>query len=249
MRYALFSDVHANLPALAAVLDAIKSVSDVQATYHLGDLVGYAPWPNEVVEVIGAAGITGVAGNYDSTVAFDYKHCGCRAETPEQEVLAHRSFEWTRAHMTPGSKSFLGALPFRMDLRPLGGHVSHPTVTLLHGNHVLNTVYVHQDRSDAFLQGIGDGVGARSGDVVVVGHTHVAWHRVVNGVHYVNTGSVGRPKDGDPRAGFVVLDVTAASVRVEFKRVDYDVEMAAAAILQSDLPDEFAAFLRAGGKA
>jgi predicted phosphodiesterase len=248
MKYALLSDVHANLPALSAVMDAIRETEGVDATYHLGDLVGYSPWPNEVVELLSNAGVAGIAGNYDSTVAFDYKHCGCRAENAEQEALAHRSFEWTKAHATRATKAFLGALPFRMDLRPLGGHLSRPTVTLLHGNHVLNTVYVHQDRSDAFLQGIGDGVGAKPGDVVAVGHTHIGWHRQVNGVHYINTGSVGRPKDGDPRAGFVVLDITTDAVSVNFKRVEYDVEAAATAILYSDLPDEFAVFLREGGK-
>jgi predicted phosphodiesterase len=247
MRYALLSDIHANLPALTAVLDAIRA-DGVDATFHLGDLVGYAPWPNEVVEMLSRSGIAGIAGNYDSTVAFDHKHCGCRAENPEQEVLAHRSFEWTKLHVSPATKAILGALPFRMDLRPLGGHVSHPTVTLLHGNHVLNTVYVHQDRTDAFLQSIGEGVGAKTGDMVAVGHTHIAWHREVNGVHYLNTGSVGRPKDGDARAGYVVVELTADSVAVDIKRVAYDVQAAAAAILASELPDEFAEFLRTGGK-
>jgi predicted phosphodiesterase len=247
MRYALFSDVHANMPALTAVLDAIKATDGVSATWHIGDLVGYSPWPNEVVEALAIAGIGGVSGNYDSTVAFDYKHCGCRAESAEQEALAHRSFEWTKARVTPATKALLGSLPFRLDLRPLGGHVSRPTVTLLHGNHVLDTVYVHQDRPDAFLRGIGEAVGATPGDVVAVGHTHIPWHRVVNGIHYINTGSVGRPKDGDPRAGFVLLDITGESVSVEFRRVEYDVDAAVAAILASDLPREFADSLRTGG--
>lgn len=92
MKYALFSDVHANLPALDAVLASIAGQSGVDATYHLGDLVGYAPWPNEVVERIAAARIPGVAGNYDSTVAADYKHCGCKYEDPRQEELSHRSY-------------------------------------------------------------------------------------------------------------------------------------------------------------
>jgi len=75
------------------------------------------------------------------------------------------------------------------------------------------------------------------------------WHRVVNDMHFVNTGSVGRPKDGDPRAGYVLLDVTASAIEVEFVRIEYDVEEAARAILASELPDEFADFLRTGGNA
>lgn len=249
MQYALISDVHANLPALTAVLANIRSRPGVDAVHHLGDLVGYAPWPNEVVGVIAKAGIVGVAGNYDSTVALDYKHCGCRAENAEQEALAHLSFEWTKANTAPATKAYLGALPFRLDVRPAGGHVSQPTVTLLHGDHVLNTVYVHQDRPDSFLQRIGDGVRARAGDVICVGHTHQAWHRIVDEVHYVNTGSVGRPKDGDPRAGYVVVSIGVTGVDVEFVRVEYDVEAAARGIEASSLPHELAAFLRTGGAA
>jgi predicted phosphodiesterase len=247
MKYALISDIHANLPALSAVLADIDARVDVNATFHLGDLVGYAPWPNEVVERLRDARIPGIAGNYDSTVATDYKHCGCQYEDPRQEELSHLSYEWTRAHVSPATKSFLGVLPFRIDLRPLGGHLAKPTVTLLHGNQTLNTVYVYEDRPDDFLRKFGAGVGARAGDVICFGHTHKPWHRVVDDVHFVNTGSVGRPKDGDWRAGYVRLDVTAVNVAVEFVRVPYDVDAAMQGILGSTLPPEFAGFLRTGG--
>jgi predicted phosphodiesterase len=249
VQYALISDVHANLPALTAVLADIRTRAGVDVVHHLGDLVGYAPWPDEVVELIVSEHVTGVAGNYDSTIARDYDHCGCRAESPEQEELAHQSYQWTRARVSAGTRSHLAALPFRMDLRPLGGHKSHPTVTLLHGDHVLNTVYVDANRPESFMRRIGEGVRAKAGDVICVGHTHKAWHRVVDEVHYVNTGSVGRPKDGDPRAGYVVLGVGVTGVDVEFVRVEYDVEAAARGIEESSLPDEFAAFLRTGGAA
>jgi predicted phosphodiesterase len=248
MRYALISDIHANLPAVQAVLADIEARGDVNATYHLGDLVGYAPWPNETVTLLHERGIAGVAGNYDSTVATDYKHCGCMYEDAHQEELSHLSYDWTRRHSSAAVKRLLRELPFRIDIRPLGGHVSGPTVTLLHGNQVLNTVYVHDDRSDSFLEKMGQDVGARPGDILCFGHTHKPWHRVVNGVHFVNAGSVGRPKDGDWRAAYVVLDVTQSNVKVELVRVAYDVEASARAIIESDLPDDFAEYLRTGGK-
>jgi predicted phosphodiesterase len=247
MRYALISDIHANLPSLEAVLVDIANHS-VDAIYHLGDLVGYAPWPNEVVARLVAEGIPGVAGNYDSTIATDYKHCGCRYEDARQEELSHLSYAWTRKHVSAETKRVLGSLPFRLDLRPFGGHVAGPTLTLLHGNQTLNTVYVTEDRSDDFLDKMGASAGARAGDVVAFGHTHKAWHRVVNGVNYVNTGSVGRPKDGDLRAGYVLLDArSGAEVDVQLRRVAYDVERTARAIEASALPADFAAYLRAGG--
>ena len=247
MRYAIISDIHANLPALEAVLGEIASRDGIAATYHLGDLVGYAPWPDEVVRLLREKGIPGVAGNYDSTVATDYKHCGCRYEDARQEELSHLSFDWTRAKVSAETKAFLGTLPFRIDLRPSGGHVGGPAVILLHGNQTLNTVYVTEDRSDDFLTKMGEALGTRPGDVVCFGHTHIAWHRMVGGVHFVNTGSVGRPKDGDPRAGYALVDVTKTGIDVEFVRVPYDVESAARGILRSTLPDEFAEFLRTGG--
>ena len=145
-------------------------------------------------------------------------------------------------------KRYLGGLPFRIDIRPLGGHITGPSVVLLHGNHVLNTVYVHAARPDDFLEKIGQGVNARAGDVVCFGHTHVPWHRTVDGIHYVNAGSVGRPKDADWRAAYVVLDLTAGGVHVDVLRVAYDVERSARAIVESGLPSDLADYLRTGGR-
>jgi predicted phosphodiesterase len=248
VRYALISDIHANLPALTAVVSDIAGKPDIGATYHLGDLVGYAPWPDETVDLLRHAEIPGIAGNYDSTVATDYKHCGCRYEDPKQEELSHVSYEWTRRHTDSSTKRYLGSLPFRMDLRPLGGHVSGPTVILVHGTPTLNTVYWTEDRPASFCTKMAEVAGAKAGDVVVFGHTHLPYHRVVEGVHFINTGSVGRPKDGDWRAGYAVLDVDASSVHADFIRVDYDLKAAVAGIRKSELPAFFADYLEAGGK-
>lgn len=249
MRVALISDIHANLPALEAVLAEIDSLPGIAATYHLGDLVGYAPWPNEVVTLLRERAIVGVAGNYDSTVATAYKHCGCKYEDARQEELSHISYRWTLDNTSAESKRFLGALPFRLDIRPLGGHLSGPRLILVHGNPVLNTVYWTEDRPDAFAQQMAALASARAGDVLAFGHTHKPWHKHIDGIHFVNTGSVGRPKDGDPRAGYVVLNFQPdQSVVVEFMRVAYDIERACTAILASTLPNDFADYLRSGGK-
>jgi predicted phosphodiesterase len=247
MRYALLSDIHGNLPALEAVLADITAERSVDATYHLGDLVGYAPWPNEVVATLRKAEIHGVAGNYDSTTSTNYKHCGCKYEDAEQERLSHLSYDWTKAHTSDEAKKYLAQLPFRLDLRPYGGHTGGPTVILVHGNQTLNTVYVTEDRSDEFLAKMGSTLGAKSGDVVCFGHTHKPWHREISGVHFVNTGSVGRPKDGDWRAGYVILDVVPERITVQIARVPYPLEVTMAAIYESDLPNAFADYLHNGG--
>jgi predicted phosphodiesterase len=247
MRYALISDIHANLPALQAVLEDIGRKPEVAATYHLGDLVGYAPWPNEVVALLRDAGVPGIAGNYDSTVGTDYKHCGCKYENPRQEEQSHLSYGWTREHVSPETKTYLASLSFRTDVKALGGHVSGPTLILVHGTPTLNTVYWTEDRPDSFCLQMATIAGAKSGDVIAFGHTHKPWHRVVEGIHFVNTGSVGKPKDGDWRAGYVLLNVTDKGTEPSFMRVEYDIDAAMKGIRDSELPDEFAEQLRSGG--
>ena len=268
MRIALISDIHANLPALQAVVEDIDG-GGIDAIYHLGDLVGYAPWPNEVVALIRERGISGVAGNYDSTVATDHESCGCRYEDPRQEKLSHLSYEWTRANCNERTKAFLATLPFRLDMRPLGGHSSGPKLVLVHGTPTRNTLYWTEDRSDDFCRQMAGRAGAEEGDLIAFGHTHKPWHRVIDGIHFVNAGSVGRPKDGDWRAGYVVVEPPADHAResggdarsspsseegsatgftVSFERVEYDLESAMNGVLASDLPDDFAYYLESGGK-
>lgn len=248
MRYALTSDIHANLPALDAVLADIDRRDDVGAVYHLGDLVGYSSQPNEVVARLRERAIAGIAGNYDSTVATDYKHCGCRSESPRQEELAHISYEYTRRVVTAETKRFLGGLPFSLDLRPLGGHAPGPRLVLVHGTPTLNTVYFTEDRSDDFCRKAVASVGLKAGDVLAFGHTHKPWHRTVDGIHFVNTGSVGRPKDGDWRACYVLLDLGEDEPRVEVVRVGYDIEATVAGVRAAGLPEDFVEFLRTGGR-
>ena len=246
MRYALLGDIHANLPALKAVL---ADVGTLGATpLHLGDLVGYAPWPNEVVALIAESGIAGASGNYDSTVATRYKHCGCKYEDPHQEALSHLSFAWTLEHTTEETKRLLGALPFRLDIKPLGGHVSGPTLILVHGTPLNSLTYWTEDRSDDYCLKMAGEAGAAAGDVIAFGHTHLPWHRVVDGVHFVNAGSVGRPKDGDWRACYALLSIDGVDVSVEFRRVEYDLNEAMHGIRASALPHEFADYLQSGGR-
>jgi predicted phosphodiesterase len=248
LKYALLGDIHANLPALEAVLADIEARSEVEAVFHLGDLVGYAPWPNETVELLWERRIPGVAGNYDSTVATDHAHCGCRYEDPRQAELSHLSYEWTRAQVWPETKRFLGRLPFRLDLRPTGGHASGPQLMLFHGSPTRNTLYLDADRPDDFLATMAQKAASREGDLIAFGHTHIPWRREVGGVHFLNAGSVGKPKDGDWRAAYALIDFGEDPPASEIVRVAYDVERTVDAIRESDLPDEFGDQLRSGGR-
>jgi hypothetical protein len=107
---ALFSDVHANLPALDAVLADVRAIG-VDERYALGDLVGYAPWPDEVLERLQADGIQSLMGNYDEGTGFDLPECGCAYTNPIEEALGEESFAWTKAHTSDANKAWLRSLP------------------------------------------------------------------------------------------------------------------------------------------
>jgi putative phosphoesterase len=235
MRTAIFSDVHANLPALEAVRADIEATG-VDARYGLGDLVGYAPWPNEVLERLRDEGFPIVMGNYDDGTAFDREECGCGYNTPAEQALGDRSFAWTKAHVSATHRDRLATL--RPEIR---FEVDGLRFLLVHGSPRLINEYLYEDRAEATFARIAADADA---DIIVCGHTHRPYDKTVAGVRFVDVGSAGKPKDGDPRGCWALLETGPGGLTVEFRRVTYDVEQAASAILASDLPSEFADQLR-----
>jgi predicted phosphodiesterase len=213
------------------------------AVYCLGDLGGYASQPNEVQAVIQGMGCPTLLGNYDEGVGFNLDDCGCHYVKPLDIEMSNISFLWTREHTTDENKAWLRELP-----RDLRLQVEDQTVLLCHGSPKSNTEYLFENRSEGYLRQFTSGGkhDARAG-VIVFGHTHVPYHHVVDGVHFVNTGSVGRPKDGDARAGYCVLTIDADNVVSEQIRLPYDVEAACSHLVAAGLPEYFAEYLRTGG--
>ena len=237
MRIAVFRDIHSNVTALEAVLDDLKQ-QRVESSYCLGDLVGYAPFPNEVVDRIRGDGTPTIMGNYDDGVGFDRDECGCAYRDPEEQRLGDLSLQWTKRKVTPDRKAFLRSLQPEIRFEADGKRVR-----LVHGSPRRMNEYLFEDRPLSSFQRL---AATSEADVLVFGHTHKPYIKRVDSVLFVNAGSVGKPKDGDPRACYVVID-TAGEVSVEFRRMPYDVEAVAAAIRESELPDKFAADLETAG--
>jgi len=233
MRIAIFSDIHGNRHALGAVLADIDSEAP-DRVYCLGDLVGYGAFPNEVIERIRDRAIPTIMGNSDDGVGFDKDECGCAYTDPEMKRLGNVSLIWTREAVTPENKEFLRSLLPNIRL-----NVEGKEILLVHGSPRKINEYVYEDRLAASLEHIAKSAEA---DVLVFGHTHLPYSKKVAGVLLVNDGSVGKPKDGDARACYVILDV-GDEVKVEFRRVPYDVSAAAAAVRASGLPAHFAHLL------
>jgi putative phosphoesterase len=234
----IFGDIHANLPALEAVF-ADMEARQLEDLYCLGDLVGYGVWPDEVVAAIRERGIPTIMGNYDQGVGLDSDDCGCAYRTAEAQALGERSIAWTNAHTSADNKAYLRQLAASIPLQ-----LGDLRVLLVHGSPRKVNEYLYEDRPEAGLERLLD---AAEADVLVCGHTHLPYHRVLaSGRHVINAGSVGKPKDNDPRACYITLAVEGRELAIEFIRVPYDVEKAAQAIEATDMPDEFAEMLRLG---
>ena len=236
MRIAVISDIHGNLAALVSVWADLES-QQPDAVYCLGDLVGYGAHPNEVVEFIRHREIPTLMGNYDEGVGFDLDDCGCVYKDPELKRLGDLSLAWTRANTTQDNKRYLQSLPAQIRLEDRG-----PRLLLVHGSPRKMNEYLYEDRPRATFERIAKLAGC---ELLLFGHTHLPYQKRVGGTLFANVGSVGRPKDGDPRACYGLVD-SSRRPKVELRRVEYEVEAEAAAIERSDLPDYYAVELRLG---
>jgi predicted phosphodiesterase len=235
---AIFGDIHGNLPALEAVW-ADMDRRGLDRRFCLGDLVGYGVQPEEVVDFIRRHDVPTLMGNYDQGVGYDSDDCGCAYRTPEAEALGVRSIAWSNAHVSAAHKRYLRNLPMGMTVM-----LGRLRVQLVHGSPRRINEYLYEDRPEAGIARLFDLTGA---DVLVCGHTHLPYDRLLpGGRRLINAGSVGKPKDDNPRAGYIVLSAANRELQVEFVRIVYDVEAAARAIEATDMPVEFAEMLRQG---
>jgi putative phosphoesterase len=237
MRIAIISDIHGNLPALETVLADIRSKAP-DAVYCLGDLVGYGAFPNEVTARIRSEGIPTIMGNYDDGVGFERDECGCAYKDPIEKALGDRSLAWTKARVTAENKAYLRSLAAQIRFEAAGKRV-----LLVHGSPRRINEYLFEDRPLSSFQRL---AASSEAAIIVFGHTHRPYTKLVDGVLFVNAGSVGKPKDGDWRACYVMLEA-GGDPAVQFIRLEYDVGRAAKAVRETELPNEFADDIERGG--
>jgi predicted phosphodiesterase len=256
MRIALFSDIHANLPSLEACLANIERQKP-DAIYCLGDLVGYNIWPNEVINEIRKRGIPTIAGNYDQGIGLISDDCGCAYKTEPEKEMGKISISYTNSIVKEDERNYLRTLPAHIKVE---FHLNNDKLNLLlvHGSPRRINEYLFEDRDEKSILRIMEGADA---DIMCFGHTHQPYHRILpttpgENIHYchaINIGSVGKPKDKNPKGCYVILTINAdssitrkESVHVQFIRFDYDIEKAAKAVEESPLPNEYAEMLRKG---
>jgi len=254
MKIALFSDIHANLPALQALFEDLEQTKP-DAMYCLGDLVGYNIWPNEVINEIRKRGIPTIAGNYDFGVGRNSDDCGCAYKTEEDKAMGAQSISFSNQQIGEEERNYLRTLPAHIQVEY---QLNNDSLFLLmvHGSPRKINEYLFEDREEKSMLKIMETVNA---DLMFFGHTHKPYHRVFEYNkegktayrHAINIGSVGKPKDGDTRGCYVLIHINEntsrldkSSIKVEFKRFEYDIEKAATAVENSILPNAYADMLR-----
>ena len=245
MKVALIADVHANLPALEAVLADARE-RGAETVWNLGDFVGYGPFPDQVVQRLAGGNAPGqprqprgaisIIGNYDRKVlAFEQKKDRWRRRKAPEKLLA---FRWACENLSEASLAHLRSLPEQVRLEAAGLRV-----LLTHGSPADDDEPLGPDTTQGRLE---DLAARAEADLVACGHSHQPFVRRAAGVWFVNPGSVGRPEGGDPRACYALLEIERADVDVDLRRVAYDVRRVVRAIRAAGLPEDFAEMLRQG---
>jgi putative phosphoesterase len=214
VKVAVLSDIHSNLHALQAVLADVdaKGLTDIICP---GDVVGYGAFPNETVGIVRQRCRTAICGNHDQAVI--------RINTAGMNPMAAAAIHWTAKNISAGAVDYL---------RGLKAHeivvIDRRKVALYHGSPRDDEEYVYEADASADL------LEASGAEVLIMGHTHVPFVKRLEKGLIANAGSVGQPRDNDPRAAYLILDTKELSATVV--RVEYDVKAAAQAIMDAGLP-------------
>ncbi len=268
-KIAIISCIHGNMAALEAVWDDIQK-QNVDKVYCLGDLVGYGPFPNEVIKFVQQNNLTTVLGCWDEGIGMEQEDCGCKFITEEDEKYGHAAFEWTRSEITKSNRRFLSELYFGQRITDTNAG----TLLMVHGSPRSTGEYLMESTHDLILF---ERAASGDCDVLICGHTHVPFSKKIQGTMRVtaelglkdqiqkdiyiakgaspkevvlnpklliNAGSVGEPRHGGIDATYVIFNTNSKDVQI--REVPYDVNQTISALKKSGLPEVFAERLLRG---
>jgi putative phosphoesterase len=253
MKLAFISDIHANLPALRAVLEDIEKQRP-DDIYCLGDLVNFAGWDNEVIELIRKHGITCVQGNHDQGIGYSKTDFPFSSSTDAQKKFGHDSIYYVNKTITDSNRAYLSNLPFILQLQ-FRFPFQSVSLAMTHGSISSNNEYVSKETPDEYLLEMMDTIHT---DILLMGHTHIPHHRAIYCEeenkklykHAINVGSVGKPKGESNKSCYCLVNIdhqtdlsNPAFVNVHFQYVQYDVKEVIKHIHTIGLSDAYNDFL------
>ncbi|WP_261513025.1 metallophosphoesterase family protein [Chryseobacterium paludis] len=241
IQIAIFSDVHGNLPALEVVLNDINERGITQK-FCLGDLVDFAPWGNEVIEIIKEKNIPCILGNHDERIAFDLPVVPLNKHSQEETIARFSAIDHSKKYITDENKSFLAELPFHLKLNYKIGK-KYWNIQLVHSSLQSNDTYLYESENDKVFMEM---LNASQSDVLVMGHTHLSFKKQMEGKWAINAGSVGRSKEENRLASYLILTLDEEKINPEIIQLEYPINEVIQKIEASEIPDYYAFFLRNG---
>ncbi len=224
MLVGLIADVHSNAVALKAVLSALRK-EGVEKIMPAGDIIGYNPYPNEVIELFKKNKISSILGNHDRALI--------EGDTSWFNQYAATALEWTGKVISHDSFGYIARLKNTGSIT-----VDKIRIFMVHGSPRDFDEYISpEDVMPEFISEV-------NADVLVLGHTHVQFKKEYPSGIIVNPGSVGQPRDGNPDAGFAILDTESG--KITLKRISYDIEKVIGDMLAAHLPEKLALRLKDG---
>jgi predicted phosphodiesterase len=235
LRIAFLTDVHGNLPALEAVLADARE-QGAETVWDGGDAVGYHAWPGACVRLLADACDVAVMGNYDRKALKTPRRRQSWLRT--KDPLKARTLIWAWDQLDDPARELLARRPSRA--RP---DAPGRRVLVCHGSPASRKEPLgpatSSDRWAELVQ-------IAAADLVLHGHTHVAYTRREQGTLFVNPGAVGRSEDGDPRAAYALIDVSGGRIGVRVRRVEYDTQRVVDAVREHGLPEAFGVMVTRG---
>ncbi|WP_300675417.1 metallophosphoesterase family protein [Soonwooa sp.] len=239
IKIAIFSDVHGNLPALKTVLKDIKE-KGIQYQFCLGDLVDFAPWCNEVIEIIRQENILCLLGNHDERIAFDQTLIPLEKHSEAETNARNQAINHTRKAISEENKNYLSQLPFNAKLNYKVGK-KHWKIQLVHASLNSNDTYIYESENDNTFRKLANEADA---DIVVMGHTHISFKKKIDDLWFVNCGSVGRSKEENRLASYLSINLFEDKIIPEIVQIPYPIEETIEAIENSEIPNFYSEFLR-----
>jgi predicted phosphodiesterase len=245
MKILLISDIHANFPALSAVENHFRPYP-FDAVINSGDSLVYGPFPNETLDWLETHNATSILGNTDKKIL--HLLAGKTFKKPskhDKRVM----YTWTASALKEIGAAYLRSLPtsILLNLAPDKGqnHDNYLSVGVFHGSPADDDEFLFPDTPIDRLRELAQ---LTTAGIVINGHSHTPFHRIVGNTHFINPGSIGRMFDGDPRASCAVLTLNANDIHVEHHRISYPIQEVVDGLERNNLPEIYAKMFLTGKK-
>lgn len=233
----VLGDIHANYPALQTIRNYVRGYR-FDRIINTGDFIVYSTFPNETIQWFRKRKKSiCILGNTDRRILGILK--GKKLKRPKKEEKRVMYF-WTSGNLLPENVQYLKSLPRQTDFI-----IGNVRIGVFHGTSDDEDETLFPSTAESRFRELANGSPFR---VHILGHSHTPYHKIIDGVHFINPGSVGRMFDGDPRTAFAILKVYSGEIAVEHFRIPYPVDEVITGLKQNRLPDIYAKMYRLGRK-